>query len=365
MILRCIVPFVFTGLLFMTSGVMAQETEDQPLPEMTPEYFPSVTPLPARSPSTLPIPEDSPVAIPTVTPSAFPTVWPPVRPTAPPISKGAPKIKFSLSEAVEGQNTTLQLQVTGAVRQFPVKGKVVFEDQDYQGQKTFTQKIPFTIKGSAPVALTVRFQSPGKKTVHIETENPELATRNVLAYVKPFPATVFPRDIERNWSKNPDDWKVLVNLHHDMAGADAQRQYYQVIHKGELVQRLLTSSATPGRLTPTGTFKLGVKAASPKSTLYESVMPFWTTIMIPGYSYEYGNHGLTGESYLYYLGTPASHGCLRLSNKWVKENGEWLNIGGAHWVYQHVPVGTSIQIYRQARQPFVFENYQAWVSKNR
>ncbi len=361
---RCIVPFVFTSLLLLHSAALAQDTESMPLPEMTPEYFPSVTPLPARSPSALPVPEEQPSTVPTVTPSYVPTPVQ-VRPTPIPLGKGVPKIKFDLAEAIEGQSTPLTLRAVGAVRQFPVKGHVVFEDMDYQGQNKLTQKIPFVLKGTQPQSLTLRFHTPGKKTVRIETANPELPTRNVLVYVKPFTAGVFPREINRNWSKQARDWQVLVNLHYDNRPGSAQRQYYEIIHKGELVQRLLTSSATADRLTPTGNFKLGVKAASPKSTLYESVMPFWTTIMVPGYSYEYGNHGLTGESYMYYLGAPASHGCLRLSNKWVKDNGEWLNIGGARWVYEHVPVGTPIHIYRQARQPFAFENYQMWVSQKR
>lgn len=362
---RCIVPFVFAFLLCVHSAASAQDSDNAPLPEMTPEYFPSVTPLPARRPSALPIPEDLPSTVPTVTPSYSPTPSPVRATPPPPLGQGTPRVKFELAEAIEGQKTKLVLRAVGAVRQFPVKGRVVFEDMDYQGQSKITQKIPFVLKGRQPQSLTLHFHTPGKKTVRIETDSPELPTRHVLAYVKPFAATVFPRALARNWSKQPQDWQVLVNLHHDNRPGSTQRQYYEIIHKGELVQRLLTSSATAGRLTPTGKFKLGVKAASPKSTLYESVMPFWTTILIPGYSYEYGNHGLVGESYLYYLGTPASHGCLRLSNKWVKENGEWLNIGGAHWVYEHVPVGTSIHIYRQARQPFVFENYQMWVSQKR
>ena len=363
MMSRCIVPFVLTSLLCVSLPVLAQSDEDPILPEMTPEYFPSVTPLPARSPSVRPQPEATPVPLPTVAPSFAPTLPPSPRPTSPPMGKGTPKISFSLADTVEGQNTALRLQAMGAVRTFPVKGQIIFEDTDYQGQNKMTQKLSFTLTGVEPQRFNLRFRSPGKKVIRIETANPELPTRNVLAYVKPFPATIFPRPVQRQWSRNPDDWSVLVNLHHDVRSGSAQRQYYQIMHKGELVQRLLTSSATADKLTPTGTFKLGVKAASPKSTLYESVMPFWTTILIPGYSYEYGNHGLTGESYLYYLGIPASHGCLRLSNKWVKEKNEWLNIGGAYWVYEHVPVGTSIQIFRQARQPFVFENYQMWVSK--
>jgi lipoprotein-anchoring transpeptidase ErfK/SrfK len=125
----------------------------------------------------------------------------------------------------------------------------------------------------------------------------------------------------------------------------------------------LTSGAAPGMVTPQGKFKLGPKMAAPRSTKYASLMPFWSTIRIPGYTFEYGNHGLVGESYLYRLGTPASHGCLRLSNKWIQTNGKRLNIGGAKWVYHHVPVGTPIHIFRRAVQPFAFESYSMWLAR--
>jgi hypothetical protein len=49
----------------------------------------------------------------------------------------------------------------------------------------------------------------------------------------------------------------------------------------------------------------------------------------------------------------------------VQEGGEWLNIGGAKWVFNHVPVGTAIQIFKKPVQPFVFQNYRMWLSKAR
>lgn len=349
---RCIVPLVLSALCFVPAIALAQNT-DNTLPEMTPEFFPSVTPLPARRPTATPSPE--------ITPTPLPVITPDPRMTRPPMGIGKPELAFDLPEVTEGQAFALTLTVKGAVASFPIQGEVIFNDFDYKMQAEKTEKVPFTLTGPEPQEVLLHFRTPGKKTFRIETATPILPTRNVLAYVKPFVATVFPQPIERQWSKNPKDWRVLVNLQHSAS----QRQYYQVIHKDEVVQRLLTSSATANKVTPTGKFKLGIKAASPKSTLYESVMPFWTTIRIPGYSFEYGNHGLTGESYLYYLGQPASHGCLRLSNKWIKQNGEWLNIGGAKWVYEHVPVGSPIHIYRQAHQPFAFENYRSWVNRSK
>ncbi len=347
-------------LTSLTPGVWAQ-TSDQNLPpvDVFPEIFPSVTPLPPKQPVSTPTPE------PSTFPSLYPTLSPSSQPSAEPSAAltGKAKLRFSFAKAQEGQPTRLTLSVQGAAA-YPVKGQILFSEKDYNLTSQHEASIPFEIKNKQPLNLDLIFHSPGRKKVTIKTESPRLATRNALVYVSPFPATIFP--IENpgiSFDKNPINWQVLVNLHHSLQSKAPQRQYYQVIYKEQIVQRLLTSSATGDKLTPKGQFKLGVKAAAPRSTLYESVMPFWTTIMIPGYSYEYGNHGLTGESYLYYLGTPASHGCLRLSNKHIKQNGEWLNIGGAKWVYNHVPVNTSIHIFQQALQPFAFENYQMWVSR--
>ncbi len=359
---RYIVPLILTALGLSPLTVTHMATAQSDMPDITPEYFPSVTPLPARSPSPPPVPTATPQ--PPVFPSVNPSMIPDPRMTRPPelIEKLNQKteLRFSVPSITEGQNFQLTLDPQGNVN-YPIKGQVVYKDYDYKRHKEHEEKVAFTLTGPEPQKVELHFRTPGKKTFRIETENNVLPARNVLAYVKPFEATVFPKPVQRDWSSSAKDWQVLVNLHHSAS----QRQYYQIIHKGEIVQRLLTSSATANKITPLGKFKLGIKAASPKSTLYESVMPFWTTIKIPGHSFEYGNHGLTGESYLYYLGRPASHGCLRLSNKYVKENGDWVNIGGAKWVYDHVPVGSSIQIFRQAVQPFAFENYRSWVAQAR
>lgn len=365
-------------LLFLSAMLLATsltpawaQNSDDSLPpvDVFPEIFPTVTPLPPKQPVSTPTPETSaspgplPTAVPTAAPTAAPTNLPSPTPQPSANLSGKASLNFSFAKAQEGQPTRLTLSIKGPAA-YPVKGKILYTEKDYDLSSLREVSVPFEIKNNQPLNLNLIFRSPGRKQVTLKTESARLATRNALVYANPFPATVFPvKNPGLSFDKNPANWLVLVNLYHSMQSQSAQRQYYQVIYKGQIVQRLLTSSATGDKLTPKGSFKLGVKAPAPRSTLYESVMPFWTTILVPGYSYEYGNHGLTGESYLYYLGTPASHGCLRLSNKDIKQNGEWLNIGGAKWVYNHVPVNTSIQIFEQAVQPFAFENYRMWNSQ--
>lgn len=342
--------------------------------EVSPEIFPTVTPLPLKPPLPTPTPEPSlsPTPAPSPQPSVSPTAKPTAKPTAQPTSQptaqptaqpqGKAQLEYGLPKLTEGQRVNLQLQLQGDVS-FPVKGSIRFADSPYDYSGTAQQTIPFVLTGPGVQNVSVVFRSPGRKQIQIETENKVAPARNVLAFVQPFAATVFPVETSRSFTSDPSLWRVYVNLQSSVNTATPQRQYYMVTYNGEVIQKLLTSSATPGKLTPEGSFVLGAKIASPKSTLYDSVMPFWTTILIPGHSAEYGNHGLVGEDYLYHLGVPASHGCLRLSNKWVQQSGQWLNIGGAKWVYSHVPVGTPIKIFKRSVQPFAFQNYSMWLAK--
>lgn len=352
-------------LLLWSGSAWAQTSSPEPFPtpppvEITPEMFPTVTPLPPKAPVATPQPVVTPQA--TAQPSISPTPRPTTVPTPSPVVPGQTKLVFNFPALTEGQRARVQLQLQGPAA-YPVKGRLRFGDGTYDLSQTQQRTVPFEIKGPGPTEVPVVFRTPGRKTIQIEADVPGIATRNVLGQVAPYVTTVFPRATGGALSTDPKRWHVWVNLHHSLSEAAPQRQYYLVTHDGVLVQKLLTSSATPDKITPLGQFRLGPKAASPTSTLYDSVMPFWTTILVPGFSYEYGNHGLVGEGYLYNLGVPASHGCLRLSNKWVQQGGQWVNIGAAKWVFSHVPVGTPIHIFKRPAQPFAYENYRNWLSK--
>lgn len=347
----------FFLLISVILTAFAQPVFAEPIPS------PDLSDYPEIIPSTTPKPIQSPV------PTPFPTTTPTVMSTPTPLPVSGLRLMADFGSPQEGQRSPVKIWLENAgnlpASAFPLKGEVSFDDKGYDQQPLPRRKISFEIPSSGQVQLPVLFKSPGRKAVKLSVAYPGVAPRNLLLNIRPFPASIFPKQREiAGLSKNPADWRVWVNLHYAQNGAP-QRQYYLVTYKDEILERLLTSSAAPGKVTPTGQFKLGPKIASPKSTLYESLMPFWTTILVPNFSFEYGNHGLVGENYLYLLGAPASHGCLRLSNKWVQEGGEWLNIGGAKWVFTHVPVGTSIHIFKKPVQPFVYENYRMWLSKAR
>lgn len=347
--MRYFLPFFLASVIF-TSFTAAVGAEPIPSPDLSdyPEIIPSTTPKPIQSP----------------VPTPVPTV------TATPVAVKGLRLMADFANPQEGQRNPVKIWLENAggnlpASAFPLKGELSYEDNGYDQLPLSRRKVPFEISSGGQVQIAALFKSPGRKDVKLSLNYPGVAPRNLRLYIQPFPASVFPKQVEvAGLSKNPADWRVWVNLHYAQTGA-AQRQYYLITYKDQIIERLLTSSAAPGKITPTGNFKLGPKIASPKSTLYESLMPFWTTILVPNFSFEYGNHGLVGESYLYLLGAPASHGCLRLSNKWVQSGGEWLNIGGAKWVFNHVPVGTAIQIFKKPVQPFVFQNYRMWLSKAR
>lgn len=89
-------------------------------------------------------------------------------------------------------------------------------------------------------------------------------------------------------------------------------------------------STGAGGTTPLMNTKVYAKVPCPVSAQYNAQMPYWLEITSGG---SYGIHALDlweNPYYLDYLGTPASHGCIRLSP---------LN---AKWLYEHVEVGIPV-----------------------
>jgi len=87
--------------------------------------------------------------------------------------------------------------------------------------------------------------------------------------------------------------------------------------------------------TPTGTFTLQNKVSVAHSAAYDLYMPNWSAITPDG---QYGIHGLPyrgnwveGASH---IGTPVSHGCIRLGP------------GNDSYVYDWAPIGTQVFIHK-------------------
>lgn len=112
-------------------------------------------------------------------------------------------------------------------------------------------------------------------------------------------------------------------------------QIMTIFEAGKPVNAFLVSSGKRGMDTPKGSFKIENKAARPWSATYGLYMPNWMAIVPSG---KYGIHELPewpggykeGASH---LGTPVSHGCVR------------LGVGSAKSVYDWAEIGTPVVIY--------------------
>jgi len=112
-------------------------------------------------------------------------------------------------------------------------------------------------------------------------------------------------------------------------------QIMSIFENGNLIDSFMVSSGLPGMDTPKGTFAIHNQHPRPWSRQYELFMPYWMAITPDG---KYGIHELPewpggykeGENH---LGTPVSHGCVR------------LGVGSAKRVYEWAEIGTPVVIY--------------------
>lgn len=222
--------------------------------------------------------------------------------------------------------------------------------------------------GSTHHKETLSLQSPGLHTLEIRDSKNALWAQHTLK-AEAFPASVFPQHQSQypQLSQNPADYHIWVNLHHD---TQKQRQYAQITYKGQILERLLVSSGAVGHDTPLGDYKLGFKDYYPRSARYnDTPMPFWSAINMNGNEGEYGFHALDNGGYLYLLGKPASHGCIRLSRlaalETHPETGEkyWGDRGGARWIYDRIPKNTPVSIFKHPVDSFAFEDYPQYLAK--
>lgn len=123
--------------------------------------------------------------------------------------------------------------------------------------------------------------------------------------------------------------KVIVDI-------SAQRAF--VFIDGQLAFETPVSSASKGRHTPRGTFRITEKIRTGKrSTIYKSLMPYWMRLDQSAI----GMH--TGQL----PGYPASHGCVRMPDE------------SARFLFDLVPKGTTVQIVDSLKPAPVVETIVA------
>jgi lipoprotein-anchoring transpeptidase ErfK/SrfK len=113
------------------------------------------------------------------------------------------------------------------------------------------------------------------------------------------------------------------------------QQIMSIFENGKLMDSFLVSSGKRGMDTPKGEFKIYNKSPKPWSKAYSLYMPYWMAIMPDG---SLGIHELPEWPGGYkeganHLGTPVSHGCVR------------LGVGPAKKVFDWTEVGTPVIIY--------------------
>lgn len=112
-------------------------------------------------------------------------------------------------------------------------------------------------------------------------------------------------------------------------------QVMTLFENGRAVDAYMISSGKPGMDTPKGDFQIHNQALRPWSKKYSLYMPHWQAITPDGL---YGIHELPEWPGGYkeganHLGTPVSHGCIR------------LGVGSAKRVYEWTTVGTPVVVY--------------------
>jgi lipoprotein-anchoring transpeptidase ErfK/SrfK len=112
-------------------------------------------------------------------------------------------------------------------------------------------------------------------------------------------------------------------------------QILTTFENGRLLDAYLVSTGKRGMETKTGQFKVSNKSPRPWSKKYNLYMPYWMAMVSSG---EFGIHELPewpggykeGQNH---LGTPVSHGCIR------------LGVGPAKIVYNWADLGTPVVIH--------------------
>lgn len=275
-------------------------------------------------------------------------------------------------EVTEGTPFTVRLawkDIPAATQVQPVALQLKYRALDYQGKPVALPKA--VTLGSTHQQQQLLFQQPGTQQLEVVDESGQIWYQQQIQ-VKPFPASVFPRHQQRypQLSERPEDYRIWVNLHYDPQKQPQQRQYAQITYRGQILERLLVSSGAPGHDTPLGQFKVGFKDYYPRSARYnDTPMPFWSAINMNGNEGEYGFHSLEDGGYLYLLGRPASHGCIRMSRlpslETHAETGQkyWGDRGGARWVYDRIPEETPVVLFKQPLPDFAFEDYSQYLHK--
>ncbi|KUK13071.1 MAG: Uncharacterized protein XD51_0087 [Moorella sp. 60_41] len=114
-------------------------------------------------------------------------------------------------------------------------------------------------------------------------------------------------------------------------------QRVRIYHDGDLIKDWPASTGTPDKPTPTGVFAIQNRGEWFFSEKYQQGGRWWVSFKDWGvylfHSVPMDRQQNIIEAEAARLGTPASHGCVRLATE------------NAKWIYDHIPQGTPVYIH--------------------
>jgi len=139
-----------------------------------------------------------------------------------------------------------------------------------------------------------------------------------------------PRPVVRHTRLNPD----ALNPTGDLLEVSIAKQRLTVWRDGHVVYRFVISTGRPGYETPTGHYKILNKVANAWSRKWNVWMP-WALRWHDGYFFHQLPHkpGSSVNIGATKLGTPDSHGCVR------------VNVGDAETLFRWTAVGTPVWVH--------------------
>jgi hypothetical protein len=125
---------------------------------------------------------------------------------------------------------------------------------------------------------------------------------------------------------NPVDFNIDVNI--------SQQRVY-IYYRQNLLKTLICSTGKPETPTPLGNFTTNQKIYYSFVPKFDEAAYYWTRFygayLFHSVPYDANGNLLTGE--LEKIGTPASHGCVR------------LYLEDAKWMYENLPLGINVSIH--------------------
>lgn len=235
---------------------------------------------------------------------------------------GEPNAKIDSNVVIKFDKSTVGYDINFVVE--PLNGFISTNDR---GRQAFTLSSKDKLKHSTDYAISVQEavsdgDAETKKMPEVFRANFKTESEPVVV-PDPAPNAVVPSETIE--AKITEGKYIDINL---------AKQNLSIFENGKSLGTYRVSSGKRGMATPTGTFKVMSKAGRAYSREYKLYMPYWMQFTGVGH----GIHELPEWKSGYkeganHLGTPVSHGCVR------------LGVGPAAKVYAWADIGTPIVIH--------------------